>query len=110
MSALLAAQQKFCADVAQLIAFGLARGDAFTFGDTLAHDGHMGHSLHYERLAIDLNLFVQGEWVRGDHEEWHALAGFWKSLGPRQRWGGDIVGKVDLNHFSAVPDDSDGRI
>lgn len=110
MSALLEAQQGFAADVAQLIAYGLLRGDAFTFGDALAKDGHVAHSLHYERLAVDLNLFVNGEWVRGDHQEWHALGVFWKSLHPRNRWGGDIRGKVDLNHLSRVPDDADLRI
>lgn len=74
---------------------------SITFGDFNRPDcsGHMGSSLHYIRLAADLNLFVKGEWKKADCPEWQTAGKFWKSLGPEGAWGGDFP-KVDLNHFS----------
>ena len=62
-----------------------------------AADGGHPESAHLHRLAIDLNLFVNNEYVTGDHPVWHELGDFWKSLHPEARWGGDWR---DYNHFS----------
>lgn len=65
----------------------------------LVEDGvHMRRSLHYSRLAIDLNLFVGGDYVKsGSHPVWHELGGVWEALDPLCRWGGRFG---DANHFS----------
>lgn len=62
-------------------------------------EGHMAGSLHYARLAQDLNLFVKGQYITGDHPIWHQLAAYWKSLDPLAAWGGDFSTR-DFNHFS----------
>ena len=43
--------------VALLILFAYEKGYELSFGDAFATDGHIEDSLHYKRLAIDLNLF-----------------------------------------------------
>lgn len=58
-------------------------------------------STHTMRLAIDLNLFVDREYITGNHPVWHSLGRFWKSLNrDEHRWGGDFYRKKDYNHFS----------
>lgn len=63
---------------------------------------HMKGSLHYSGLAMDLNLFVNGQYVSdGTHEAWPVLGAFWESLDPECRWGGRFK-SVDSNHFSVA--------
>jgi hypothetical protein len=82
--------------VVKLLTFGLERGYQFTFGDAWARDGHKPKSKHYDRLAIDLNLFLNGEFL--DKTEDHLELGtYWKNLDPRCTWGGDWD---DGNHYS----------
>jgi len=63
----------------------------------------MRDSLHYSRLAIDLNLFVRTprrnwEYVTdSNHSVWIDLGTFWESLDPLCRWGGRFA---DANHVS----------
>jgi hypothetical protein len=59
----------------------------------------MAGSLHYEKLAQDLNLFVEGEFKDDDCPEWQEIGTYWKSLGTDCAWGGDFR-SLDLNHFS----------
>ena len=69
-----------------------------TWGDFLAHDGHMANSCHYIRLAADLNLFIGG--VYQDTTEAHRPLGEkWKTMHPLARWGGDFP-RPDGNHYS----------
>ena len=80
-----------------------------TFGDAY-RDARVpyGHptSCHRFRLAVDLNLFVNGLWIIDSAApEWKVLGDFWESLDPRARWGGQgslhPTGlKHDGNHFS----------
>lgn len=72
-----------------------------TFGDFNRPDqhGHMDNSLHYIRLAADINLFVDGVWKDEDCPEWQTIGAYWKGLHSLCRWGGDFTEK-DLNHFS----------
>ena len=53
-------------------------------------------SLHTERLAIDLNLFKDGKWLKktSDHRE---LGAYWEGLDPLCSWGGHFN---DGNHYS----------
>ena len=54
----------------------------------------MPNSLHYIRLAIDLNLFEAGKYLRSSKD--HAVLGlYWESLGGS--WGGRFG---DGNHYS----------
>ena len=65
--------------------------------------GHMKGSLHYRKLAADLNLFVDGEYMTQDCPEWRQIGAYWKTLHPLCRWGGDFS-SVDLNHVSLAHD------
>lgn len=54
------------------------------------------HSLHTKRLAVDLQLFKDGQWIKevGPYRE---LGIFWESLGPDFCWGGRFG---DTPHYS----------
>jgi hypothetical protein len=54
------------------------------------------HSKHQDRLAIDLNLFIEGTYVK-DKESYKPLADYWKTLHPENRAGYDWG--WDANHF-----------
>lgn len=87
-------QSEFARMVGELIGFAYANGYELTFGDAWARDGHKKNSLHYIRLAIDLNLFKAGKWLKktDDHLP---LGEFWESIGGA--WGGRFG---DGNHYS----------
>ena len=87
-------QSNFCIAVSLLIQFAYLKGYELTFGDAWASVGHIYDSFHYKRLAIDLNLFKDGEYLKetSDHEE---LGKFWESIGGS--WGGH---RDDGNHYS----------
>jgi len=91
-------QSEFVRKVGELILFATQIGYELTFGDAWAKTGHKANSFHYRRLAIDLNLFKDGVWLRKTED--HQLLGmFWKSIGGT--WGGDWPGKgADGNHYS----------
>jgi hypothetical protein len=103
-------QARFCLLIGQLIGYAFSQGFSLTFGDAWCKAGHMADSLHYQRLAVDFNLFVDGVWIKTDNAAWHTLGNYWKSLDTLARWGGEISGLVDLNHFSMVPTATDERI
>ncbi len=87
-------QSKFTLMVSKLIQWAYDQGYELTFGDAYARSGHMPNSLHYSRLAIDLNLFKDGKWL--DKTEDHKPLGeYWESLGGS--WGGRFR---DGNHYS----------
>ena len=56
------------------------------------------NSVHKVRLAIDLNLFIDGDYQAGT-EAHRPLGNYWKSLHPSARWGGDFS-NPDGNHYS----------
>lgn len=87
-------QSKFVKMVALLIQFAYEQGYEISFGDAWANDGHKENSYHYKRLAIDLNLFREGRFLRStkSHEP---LGLFWESIGGS--WGGRWQ---DGNHYS----------
>ena len=81
--------------------------DGFTFGDTTwdPYDNndtrHSLNSNHRIRLAVDLNLFVMGEYIRGEHELWEPIGVLWEGMDPLCRWGGRFHHRHrDYNHFS----------
>ena len=90
------AQSRFCFMVSILIQVGYSLGYEITFGESFDDDnmGHMKNSLHYIRLAQDLNLFKDGKFLTTT--EAHAPLGeFWEKIGGS--WGGRFS---DGNHYS----------
>jgi len=82
--------------IAELIVWAYEQGYEITVGDFWAHDGHKDGSFHYKRLAADLNLFKDGDYLI--HTEDHLPLGEkWESMGGT--WGGRFRRK-DGNHYS----------
>jgi len=53
------------------------------------------NSVHKQKLACDLNLFINGEWITdSQHPTWKTLHGHWETLG-----GAKMIPN-DANHFS----------
>ena len=59
-------------------------------------------SLHCQRLAIDINLFIDGVY-QTTTEAYKPLGTYWKSLDPNCKWGGDFITRKDGNHFQYHP-------
>jgi hypothetical protein len=95
-------QQTFCLNIAMLISWAFAQGFKVTFGESFnaAGTGHMKDSLHYIRLAQDLNLFKDGVYLTKS-EDYKRLGEAWKAFNPLNRWGGDFK-SPDGNHFSMI--------
>jgi hypothetical protein len=89
-------QSRFAFMTALLLIKAKSIGLEFTFGESYDDDniGHMKGSLHYIRLAQDLNLFKDGKFLSSteDHKE---LGLWWESIGGS--WGGRFN---DGNHYS----------
>ena len=102
-------QRRFLPLVAKLIEFAYAHGYELTGGELLrtpeqaAHNAESGsgisNSLHLLKLAIDLQLFKDGVYLK-DSEDYRALGEYWVSLDPDCRWGGSWTSRKDGNHFS----------
>jgi len=97
-------QQEFTLMVSQLISWAYYKGYRLTFGDAYRDPRVFGKkgekvgygkaaSNHKSRLAIDLNLFKDGEYLglTKDHE---VLGEYWELLGGS--WGGRYN---DGNHY-----------
>jgi hypothetical protein len=101
---LLRRQHQFARMVAQLIAKANQMGYDVTLGEAWRSEfeavrlakNKLGikRSLHCDRLAIDLNLFRGGIYLR-DTESHRALGEWWESMGGS--WGGRFN---DGNHYS----------
>jgi len=87
-------QSKFARMVADLIIYAYNHGYEVTLGDAYATEGHKKNSNHYLRLAIDLNLFKDGRYLRETNEH-RELGEYWESIGGS--WGGRYG---DGNHYS----------
>lgn len=101
-------QRRFAYLVAKLIEWAYAKGYEVTLGEAFrppetaqmyAKQGKgIVHSLHTIRLAIDLNLFKDGEYLTRS-EDYLPLGAYWESLDEDCRWGGRFT-HPDGNHFS----------
>ena len=89
-------QRRFTLMVAELILFAYAREMELTMGEAFRTDeqqklhiksgaSRVKRSRHQERLAVDINLFINGRYVR-DKEKYRALGEKWELVGGR--WGG----------------------
>ncbi|MEG0056775.1 M15 family metallopeptidase [Hafnia sp.] len=100
-------QQLFVSLIAQLIMWANDKGYRLTFGEAYrapeqaklnAKSGAgIANSLHTQRLAVDFNLFVNGEY-KTKTEDYLPLGEYWESLGGA--WGGRFKSRPDGNHFS----------
>ena len=81
-------QSRFAQLTGLLILFVYQRGYEMTYGDAWAKDGHKKNSKHYDRLALDINLFYDGNYLK-ETEDYKFLGDFWKLLDPECTWGGD---------------------
>lgn len=107
-------QSLFAMLVSRLIQRAISMGYDVTFGEVwrtpqqAAANAKSGagisNSLHLDRLAVDLNLYRNGEWLT-DSEAHRPLGDWWKAQHPEARWGGDFKDsrgrpKPDGNHYS----------
>lgn len=100
-------QQRFTQMIGQLIAYAAANGYQLTFGEAYrtpeqaklnAKSGAgIANSLHTQRLAVDFNLFINGQY-QTQTEAYTPLGKYWESLGGS--WGGRFKSRPDGNHFS----------
>ena len=106
MTSLSDKQQKFVFLVSQLIAWAYGNGYRMTFGEAYrtpeqaainAQKGTgIANSLHTKRLAVDLNLFKDGQYLTKT-EDYATVGEYWESLDHECAWGGRFR---DGNHFS----------
>lgn len=100
-------QREFVLKIAKLIEWAYDNGYELTFGDAYRDPrlhGAMGEkkgyghssSYHKQRLAIDLNLFKDGDYLTKT-EDHLPLGLYWETLGGT--WGGRFAIK-DGNHYS----------
>lgn len=104
-------QQLFTRLIAQLILWADEKGYRLTFGEAYrtpeqaalnAKKGSgISNSLHTKRLAVDLNLFINGQY-QTDSAAYLPLGEYWESLGGS--WGGRFKSRPDGNHFSLEHD------
>lgn len=100
-------QQKFAQMVALLLQQAKSLGYEVTLGEAYrppevaqiyARDGRgISNSLHTSRLAIDLNLFLDGKYLT-QTEDYLPLGEWWETQGGS--WGGRFQTRPDGNHFS----------
>lgn len=90
-------QSRFAGMVARLLVkaqemgYEVTLGEAYRTPEQSALNARNGtgirNSLHSMRLAIDLNLFLNGRWLIGS-EDHRPLGEWWEKLDPDCRWGG----------------------
>lgn len=101
------AQKIFTLNIAKLIIWAYDQGYELTFGEAVrtmeqqkiylaSGASKTLNSGHLKRLAVDLNLFIDGVYMT-DTESYKPLAEYWKILHPKNIAGYDW--KFDGNHF-----------
>ena len=100
-------QVEFTRLTARLIDYIFSRGYECTYGDAFRDErvhGAFGTKLgyghpksgHKKRLALDLNLFKNGEYLEGTDAH-RPIGEWWEKQHPLARWGGRFN---DGNHYS----------
>lgn len=93
-------QSLFVRLLAKLIVFAEQEGYELTLGHAYdppeSNSGRSPNSLHRLRLAIDLNLFKNNQFLTAT-EDHRTLGEYWERLHPLCRWGGRFN---DGNHYS----------
>ena len=99
-------QREFTYMVSQLIIWAYSKGYELTFGDAWRDEetqrrmvekglSQTMKSKHLNRLAVDLNLFIQGKYTTNP-DDYNPLGQYWESIGGV--YGGRWKMK-DANHF-----------
>jgi hypothetical protein len=85
---------------AQEMGYEVTLGEAYRTPEQAALNAQKGtgirNSLHSLRLAIDLNLFLNGAWLIGSDDH-RPLGEWWESIGGS--WGGNFK-RQDGGHYS----------
>lgn len=106
------AQRQFTYDIHRLVEYGydvlgieLTYGDAYRSPSVHGDQGTRGAarygetwSAHKYRLAIDFNLFIDGEY-QTTTEAFTELGEYWEAIRDENTWGGRFD---DGNHFSRM--------
>jgi len=101
-------QWEFLKDVSKLIQYANENGYKLTGGElyrTMYQQRYYVanglswtyNSYHLKRLAIDLNLFVDGKYTT-KCKDYEPLGEYWESLNPKNKWGGSWHSK-DCPHL-----------
>ncbi|MEH0833310.1 M15 family metallopeptidase [Pectobacterium cacticida] len=100
-------QQRFTQMIARLIDWAGKHGYQLTFGEAYRtperaklnakRGSGIANSLHTQRLAVDFNLFINGQY-QTQTDAYLPLGEYWESLGGS--WGGRFKSRPDGNHFS----------
>lgn len=109
MGRLVDEQWEFLKDVAKLITFAEEQDVQLTAGEVYRTHYQQKHyistgrsqtmkSMHLKRLAIDVNLFVDGN-LTWEHEAYKPLGDYWESLNSKNKWGGNWRSFKDVPHF-----------
>lgn len=109
MSPLVQAQAKFLLDMCRLIAKATEVGFTVTGGELYRTTEQQQiyvktgrsktmNSNHLRRCAIDLNFFKNGKLVY-EVETLRPLGEYWRSLDPKNDWGGFWKSFKDVPHF-----------
>ena len=104
-----AKQRLFTRLIAELITWAYEQGYELTLGDAFRDKrmyGEFGtkqgysakNSVHKIRLALDLNLFINGKY-QTTTEAHSKIGAKWKTMHELCRWGGNFRSK-DGNHYS----------
>jgi peptidoglycan L-alanyl-D-glutamate endopeptidase CwlK len=107
-------QFEFLQDVAKLIEFAKNEGYKITGGELYRtaeqqaiyfNEGKSKAKMsqHQKRLAIDLNVFKNGN-LTYEKADIEPLGKFWESLNKKNRWGGNFTSLVDTPHFERIED------
>lgn len=102
-------QALFLQDFAKLIAKAPELGVTVTAGELMRSQEQQdiylktkkttkAHSIHQDRMAGDLNFFINGE-LTYKKEDIQPLGDYWESLSPQNKWGGNWVSFIDTPHF-----------
>ena len=107
------AQEEFAQAAAKLIQQAVTMGYTVTLGEAwrtpqqaqwnAQHGTGIAHSLHTDRVAIDLDFFKDGIWVT-DGSKLEDIGAWWEAQGVNYAWGGRFKHLPDGNHFSISPD------
>lgn len=103
-------QFEFVKDLVELLKFCIANGYKVTLGEAwrpvemqkIYYEKGLSRireqSYHNKRLAIDLNIFVNGEYTT-DKAKLQPIGDYWEALNPLNKWGGNWKTFVDTPHF-----------
>lgn len=101
---------RFTKMIGQLIGWAFANGYELSIGEAYRtpeqakanaiRGAGIANSLHIQGLAVDFNLFINGQYQR-DTAAYARLGEYWESIGGT--WGGRFK-RADGNHFSLEHD------